>query len=185
MAGKQRAALEEKARGLLSGMGMGHVTVVEPRIGRPMPARLEIVHPLLARRARTVWGGLMKKMRSDGTAAAVMLELAQMTRQLREGRIRATADYGLGTIVVSWGAPQEADLDGVRQSLASRAGGRPVSDEAILIAWAALPDSEVDGMTGALEDAKAPITPLAGTRGAAAGRRRPPPPTSRPSGPTR
>jgi hypothetical protein len=45
MAGKQRAALEEKARGLLSGMGMGHVTVVEPLMGRPMPARLEIVHP--------------------------------------------------------------------------------------------------------------------------------------------
>ena len=40
----------------------------------------------------------MQAMHSYGTAAAVMLEIAQMTRRLRDAGIRATSGYDLGTI---------------------------------------------------------------------------------------
>jgi len=159
MAGKQRDALEVKARSVLSGMGMRDFMAVEPRPGRPMHARLEIAHPLLHGYPRSEWWDQMKQMHSGETAAAVMMELAQMTKQLRDAGIRATADYALGTIVVSWGKPAEVDIDAISQSLAGRLGGQPVPGESALVAWAGLPASEVDTLTPALQHAIDIIAP--------------------------
>jgi hypothetical protein len=159
MAGKQTAALEQKARSLLADMGKPDVTLDEPRIDRPSPARLEIVHPLLAGYPRSERSTQLRAMRSDGTEATVMLELARMTERLRKARIRATADYVLGCIVVSWGRQPEMDINQIRQDLASRSGIEAVSDDSVLIAWAGSPHSEVDALTPALQQAIGAIAP--------------------------
>jgi hypothetical protein len=161
MAGKQRAALEEKARTILADMEVGDATLLEPGMVRPPAARFEIVHPLLRGCRQSERSDQMCKMLDDGTAAAVMLELAQMTRRLRDAGIRATADYALGTLVISWGAPPKVDTEGIRQSLASQSGGEPVPDDSVLVAWAGSPRSEVDALTPALRDAMRTIAPYA------------------------
>ena len=174
MTGSQKASLEEKARSVLSDHGMPDITVADPRIGRPTFARLEIVHPSLSECRPSERWERMKAMTSDGTGAAVVLELAQMTRALRDGGIRATADYGLGTIVVGWGRPRKPDIDEIKRSLAGRSGGEPVPEDLALITWAARPPSEADALTSALSDAVGAISPAyaAGTRGAAGNSRR-------------
>ncbi len=183
MPGTQRAALEAQARSVLAGMGISDVTVVDPRVGRPEHARLEIGHPRLAGYRRSEWWDRTHAMHSDGTAAGVMLEIALMTWWLRDAGIRATADYDLGTLVVSSGGPPNIDMDELRQSLSSRAAGNPVPDESALLAWAGLPASDVDGMTPALRDVIGAIAPSASalTRSAETGRRRaePEPPVRR------
>jgi hypothetical protein len=154
VAGKQRAALEQHARSVLADMGIQSLTVDDSlRIGRPMAARLEIVHPLLADRRRSERADQMKAMEPDGGTASVMLELAQMTRALRAAGIRATADYILGCIVVSWGRQPQVSLDKIRQDLASRSDGKPPSGDVALVTWAGSPRSEVDALSGALQDA--------------------------------
>ncbi len=164
MAGKQRAALEDKARGILADMEVGDVAFLEPSIIRPSPARFEIVHPLLRGCRPLERSDQMKKMLEDGTAPALMLELAQMTRRLRDAGIRATADYTLGTLVISWGEPPKVDIERIAQSLATQSGGESVPDDSVLVAWAGSPRSEVDALTPALQDAMDTIAPYARTR---------------------
>jgi hypothetical protein len=48
VAGSQKVILEEKTRTVLSGRGIPDITLVDLRIGRPMAARLEMVHPSLS-----------------------------------------------------------------------------------------------------------------------------------------
>jgi hypothetical protein len=124
----------------------------------------------------------MNAMAADGTAAAVVLELAQMTRALREAGIRATADYTLGAIVISWGKPPNPDTDEIRRSLVGASGEEPVSEDAVLISWAAQPRSEADALTAGLQAATAAIAPGYATpaRGSAGASRRDRPQAPRP-----
>ena len=177
----QKAALEQKARSALSAHGIPDITVAGLRVGRPAAARLEIVHPALSGYRQSERGRQMEAMAPDGTAAAVMLELAQMTQVLRAAGIRATADYRLGTIVLSWGAPRAPDIDGIRRSLAG-SGEEPIADDVVLVTWAATPASEADALTPALEAAADAISPgrPARTPGAVRSSRRSRPPTPPP-----
>lgn len=159
MPGTQRAALEQQARRVLADLGVRGFTVDDDlRIGRPMLSRLEIVHPAPTGIRRSERAGQLKAMQPGGDAAMVTLELAKVTRALRNAGIRATADYILGCIVVSWGRPRQVTLDEIRQDLAVRSGGEPPSDDVALIAWAGSPRSEADAL-GSLQKAADAITP--------------------------
>ncbi len=163
MAGtKQRDALAQKVRGVLADMGTPDVTLeFDLRIGRPNRARLEIVHPLLAGYRRSDRADQLRAMDSDGTEIAVMLELARMTEGLRKAGIRATADYTLGSIVVSWGKQPGVDAGEIRRDLARRSGteAAAVPDESVLIVWAGSPHSEVDALGPALQEGLRAIAP--------------------------
>jgi hypothetical protein len=159
MAGKQRDALEQRSRSVLTDVGIGSLTVDDDlRIARPMEARLEILRPVLVGLRRSDRADRIKAMEPDA-AGTVMLELAQMTRALRDSGIRATADYILGCVVVSWGRPPRVSLDEIRDDLASRSDGNPPSDDVVLVTWAGSPRSEVDALGGALQDAARAIAP--------------------------
>ena len=171
MAGKQRDALEQQARSVLAGVGAGSLTLDDDlRIGRPMASRLEIVHPVLGGLRRSDRADRIKAMEPDA-AGMVMLELAQMTRALRDSGIRATADYILGCIVVSWGRPPRVSLDEIRDDLASRSDRNPPSDDVVLVTWAGSPRSEADALGGALQAAAHAIAPAYRSPGTAGKRR--------------
>jgi hypothetical protein len=122
----------------------------------------------------------MKKMLEDRSGPGVRLDLAEMTRQLRVDGIRATADYALGTIVVSWGELPPVSWDEARRFLTRSGSGQPVTEAGVLVAWAACPASEVDAPAPALQDAIDVLAPPARTSSTARAGRQRNPPSSRP-----
>lgn len=127
--------LERRARQILSSrLNISHVAVAGPGLVRSPAAQFEIIHPRL-RDCSTAERQDRIAALPPGEIRAVKLELAAMTRELREsGNIRATADYRRGVVVVSSGRPP---------GTAAPAPG----NENRLLAWAAAPSLDIDMVT--------------------------------------